>query len=37
MMKRVLNLSLSLMVLALGSVLPVWEGTRAEADRKSVV
>lgn len=31
MMKRVLNLSLSLMVLALGSVLPVWEGTRAEA------
>ncbi len=31
MMKRVLNLSLSLMVLALGSVLPVGEGTRAEA------
>jgi hypothetical protein len=31
MMKRVLNLSLSLVVLAVGSVLPVWEGTRAEA------
>ena len=31
MMKRVLNLSLSLVVLAVGSVLPVLEGTRAEA------
>lgn len=31
MMKRALTLSLSLLVLAIGSVLPVWEGPRAEA------